>query len=200
MKLAGIETTWSYRYIHGSRRVTLSDPNKNYQPYHDPTMREEILNRVKGLLEKGQQIYFEIYGYEPNGAEIQKGFSYGCKPKEYKVKLYRVTMNNEDGKVIDYSLTYVINKAKELGFEAPHIFETYYYDGSEESMKILEEKTIHYAQGQSEMDPKTLKEGVIVQFINNKGNWDCLKYKSDAFRNAESRNKDKGIVDQEDIN
>jgi tRNA-binding EMAP/Myf-like protein len=193
------KTLYEYKYIHGSRRVTLFDKKIN-NSFHDNTMREEIFEKVKGLLDKGQEIYFEIYGYDKTGTEIQKGFTYGCKSKEYKVKLYRVTMNNEDGKVVDYSLDYVIRKAEELGLNAPYLFDRFYYDGSEESMKKLENKVIEYAQGQSIEDPNTMREGVVIQFINNKGNWDYLKYKSDAFRLKESGNKDKGIIDQEDIN
>ena len=208
-KICGIKSTWVYRCIHGSRRVTFNDPDKKYNHFHDPTMREKVLEKVTGLLDKGQEIYFELYGYEATGAEIQKGFPYGCvaKPvlgdttsKQYKTLLYRVTMNNEDGKVIDYSREYVYGKADELGLEKPYLFEKVYYDGTEESMKSLEEKVVNYAQGQSELDKNTLKEGVVIWFINNKGNWEALKYKQDAFRLKESSNKDKGIIDQEDIN
>lgn len=200
MKLAGIKATYSYRYIHGSRRVTFEHADKNYQHYHDPQMREIIFNKVKGLLSKGVQIYFEIYGYEVTGGPIQKGFSYGCKPGEFKVKLYRVTMNNEDGVTVDYSLDYVINMAKELDMEAPYVFTKYFYDGTEASMKELERLVYEHAQGQSIIDPLTLREGVVVQYIDKNGKWDFLKYKSDTFKAFESGQKDKGIIDQEDIN
>lgn len=200
MRFVGIANTYTYRYVHGTRRVVLSEADRTYQPYHDPSMREQILDKVKGLLPKGVQVYFEIYGYEPSGKWIQKGFSYGCEPGQFKVKLYRMTMNNEDGLVLDYSLQAVIDKAKELGFEAPHIFESCFYDGTPKSLEILNDKVIAYAQGCSVMDPKTIREGVIVQFINSKGDWDYLKYKSDAFKLAESSMKDAGEVDPEDVN
>ena len=32
------------------------------------------------------------------------------------------------------------------------------------------------------------------------GKWEALKYKSDAFRLGESSDRDKGIIDQEDLN
>lgn len=199
LKIIGIRS-YQYKYIHGSRRVVLNGSQDNKHAYHDRTIREVVMKQVQGMLDKGMQIYFEIYGHEPSGKEIQKGFSYGCAPRSFDVKLYRVTMNNEDGKVVDYSLDYVINKANELGFKAPHVFSRFFYDGSEESMKQLEKEVIHYAQGQSVMDKNTLREGVIVQFINANGNWDYLKYKSDAFRALESSNYDKNITDQEDVN
>lgn len=194
---------FEWKYIHGSRRVTYIERSVKSESFHDNTMREETFNSVKGLLNKGEEIYFELYGYEKtnNGAKfIQKDFPYGCKPNEYKKLLYRVTMNNEDGKVIDCPREYVYTKADELGMNKPYVFEKYYYDGSEESMKILEDKVKNYALGQSELDKNTLKEGVVVWFINGKGFWTCLKYKQDAFRLKESSNKDKGIIDQEDLN
>ena len=185
-----------YGYITGSRRVVL-DTSK--EGYHDNRMRYELLDRVRGLLPKGMQLYFEIYGYDITGAEIQKGFSYGCNPGTYKARLYRMTMNNEDGYCVDMPLEYVINFAAQINFEAPEILCKYFYSGTDESKKNLEELVFEYSQGQSTLDPETLKEGVIVQYLDECGRMQFLKYKQDAFRLLESGNKDKGIVDIEDM-
>lgn len=184
-------------YLNGTRRV-VHFPKKINHTYHDNTMREEVLEKVRGQLFKGEELYLELFGYEKSGGCIQKDFPYGCKQGEYRAILYRVTMNNEDGKVIDYNREAVYRRAEELGFEKPVLFEKFYYDGT--NMSELEEHVIHYAQGQSAMAEDTLKEGVCVWFINNKGYWEALKYKSDNFRLKESSNKDKGIIDQEDLN
>lgn len=177
--------------------------------YHDNTMREEVLAGVSGSLLKGEEIYLELFGYEKTGKCIQKNFPYDTVPgdtKPYRVLLYRITLNNEDGFVVDYNREAVYNKADELGLEKPHLYEKFYYDGSEESMNSLEQAVISYAQGQSDLGVKdgetsdTLKEGVVVWFVNNLGKWQALKYKSDAFREGESSLKDEGVIDQEDIN
>jgi hypothetical protein len=67
-------------------------------------------------------------------------------------------------------------------------------------MESLEQLVTKLAQGQSSLDNDTLKEGVVIWYIGSNGMWSCLKYKSDNFRLRESNNKDKGIIDQEDLN
>lgn len=195
-------------YINGTRRV-IHTPDKIYKYHHDNTMREEVLEKVRGLLLKGEEIYLELFGHEKTGKEVQKGFPYNTGDGDsapYRTLLYRVTMNNEDGQTVDYNREAVYSKAEELGFEKPHLFEKVYYDGSEQSMIDLENKVMAYAQGMSALGIQpnevsdTLKEGVVIWFINSGGHWKALKYKSDAFRLKESGNRDKGIIDQEDIN
>lgn len=186
-------------YLNGTRRV-IHVPNKKINPYVDNTIREIILSQLNGQLHKGEQLYMELFGYEKTGSMIQKGFPYGCEQGSFRKLLYRITMNNEDGKTVDYNREYVYNKAEELGLEKPYLFEKFYYSGTKRSMEILEEKVIEYAQGQSELAKDTLKEGVVIWFIGKDGLWTNLKYKSDAFRLFESNSKDKGEIDQEDIN
>jgi hypothetical protein len=207
--ILGTKNVSEWIYLNGTRRV-IHMPKKQTNSYHNNTMREEVLENVKGLLLKGEEIYLELFGHERTGAQIQKDFPYDTNSSVvnncYRTLLYRVTLNNEDGHVVDYSREAVYNKAVELGFEKPHLFEKYYYDGTAESMAILESKIIDYAQGQSNLGTdereasNTLKEGVVIWFINSSGKWQALKYKSDAFRLKESSGKDKGIVDQEDTN
>ncbi len=204
-----LKTLTEWMYLNGTRRV-VHTPRKLLVTYHDNTMREEILARINGTLLKGEEVYLELFGHEKTGKQVQKGFPYNTESKPevgnpYRALLYRVTMNNEDGHTVDYNREAVYDKAKELGMEIPHLFEKFYYDGSVASMQTLETKVIEYAQGQSALGmhgdtSDTLKEGVVIWFINSSGHWKALKYKSDAFRLQESAGKDKGIVDQEDTN
>lgn len=219
-KLVGIKDIVKWIYLNGTRRV-IHTPNKDHASFHDNTMREEVLENVRGSLLKGEEIYLELFGHEKTGSQIQKGFPYNTNPKDkkpYRSLLYRVTMNNEDGQTVDYNREAVYAKANELGIEKPHLFEKFYYNGSEESMQDLETRVIEYAQGKSITNlsetkkdedgetwvevktSDTLREGVVIWFIDSSGHWKALKYKSDAFRLKESGNKDKGIVDQEDVN
>ena len=213
---------WKWVHLNGTRRVTHTPDKVQKNPYHDPSMRQEVLEHVRGQLLKGEQLYIELFGYEKSGKHIQKGFPYGCEFKWmdkasydietkgytnhkennkplYRAMLYRVTMNNEDGNVVDYPREYVYRRAEELNLEKPHLFEKFYYSGTQKSMENLEKKIIEYAQGQSAFAEDTLKEGVVIWFINDQGKWEALKYKSDAFRLEESKLKDKGYIDQEDV-
>ncbi len=195
-------TKWIY--INGTRRVIHTPKNMlDKKFFHDNTMREEVLEEASGLLHKGEEIYLELFGHEKGGGFIQKGFPYGTNPDAkipYRTLLYRVTMNNVDGITVDYSREAVYKKADELAMEKPYLFEKFYYSGTYYSMRQLETAVIEYAQGQSELAEDTLKEGVVVWFINARGDWTALKYKSDKFRLKESGQKDKGVVDPEDNN
>jgi hypothetical protein len=112
--------------------------------------------------------------------------------------LYRVTFNNEDGKVFDMSREYVYRRAEELGLEKPYLFEKYYYTGNKEELISRVES---YTDGRSMIDAGTLREGVVCWFEDEAGRWTCLKNKSFDFLNFESKQKDdENFTDIEDEN
>ncbi len=191
-------STTKWKVLNGTRRTIVRELGTT--GFHDNTMRDDLLQKVKPYLFKGEEIYTEIVGYEKNGGFIQKNFPYGCKVGENNVLLYRVTMNNEDGQVLDYSREKVYRRAEELGLRAPSLLTKFHYTGTRYSKEKLERIIIELAQGQSVIDSNTLREGVVIWFVNNYGNWQALKYKSDKFRGFESKQKDAGIVDIEDQN
>lgn len=198
-KLIGIETKYQTRYqvINGTRRTTIT--RLDSVGYHESSIRDDLYLQIKDALFKGEEIYCEIAGYEKSGRHIQKDFPYGAEPGKCRYFMYRGTLNNEDGYTVDYSRTLVYNRAKELGLETPPLLTTYYFTGSAYSMKRLDDLVISLAQGQSALDEKTLREGVVVWFIDKRGKWNCLKYKSDKFKLKESNLKDQGIGDIEDM-
>lgn len=104
-----------YDYIYASRSVI---KNKYYNEnvndgYYGVDVWAEADKIVKPYLSKGQTAYYEILGFLPNGKYIQKGYDYGCIPpkegetythdKHFKVRIYRVTETNIDGKVLEYT-------------------------------------------------------------------------------------------------
>ena len=196
--LFGIEDISTWKVLNGTRRTIIRELGT--KGFHDNTMRDDLLQKVEPYLVKGEEIYTEIVGFEKSGGHIQKGFPYGCKVGENDVLLYRVTMNNVDAQVVDYSREKVYRRAEELGLRAPSLLAKFHYSGTNYSKKKLKELVIELAQGQSVIDPNTLREGVVVWFINHHGNWQALKYKSDKFRAFESKQKDDGVIDIEDQN
>lgn len=104
-----------YDYIYSSRTVI---KNRYYNPevgsgYYSEDIWAEADKIVRPKLVRGQTAYYEILGFLPSGSYIQKGYDYGCvppKPEEvftherhFKVRIYRVTMTNVDGKVFEYT-------------------------------------------------------------------------------------------------
>ena len=199
-----------WKVVSGTRRV---DGLKGYMKVE----RRIIHNNLAPHVHKGEELFYEIYGYELNGKCIQKihgggGFSYGCvyhpprawdDPNEsypFKVMLYRVTITTEDGYRIDLSREQVYRRAEELGLEKPYLIRKCQYSlgYGDIPLEVHLDTIMGDAQGQSHLDDNTLLEGVVVWFKNCAGNWSCLKHKSEEFLMLDSRNKDKGIGDVED--
>ena len=174
-----------WKVVSGTRRVDNVD-------FHLPQIRQEIERRVAPHLHKGEEIYYEIYGYE-GGKEIQSGFHYDCRPGEWKVILYRVTITTPDGFCIDLDRESVYRRAEELGLEKPYLLEII------NRYEDVEDTAIDLCGGQSALDVGTIREGVVFWFKNKYNKWTCLKHKSEEYLMLESKQKDEGIGDSEDI-
>ena len=175
-----------WRVVSGTRRVDNID-------FHMPQERKEIHDKIAPHLHKGEEVYYEIYGTEIAGADIQTGFRYGCRPGEFKAMLYRVTITTPDGHMIDLNRKQVYQRAEELGLEKPTIISIF------SNVEVCAE-VISKCYGKSKIDAGTLLEGVVVWYENISGSWHCLKHKSEEFLLLESKNRDKEIGDVEDEN
>lgn len=104
-----------YDYLYSSRTVI---KNRRYNPnvndgFYGIDVWAEADKIVRSCLAKGQTAYYEIVGYLSNGNCIQKKYDYGCVPpksnetytpeKHFKIRIYRVTYTNVDGKVFEYT-------------------------------------------------------------------------------------------------
>ena len=116
---------YDWGYVTGTRRVVL-DTFDEGGFYGNNAFREKHANVFEGKLHKGETVYYEVVGFTDDGAPImnpgnnsklndkeftkQYGktttFSYGCAPdgKEHPKSdlfVYRMTMTNEDGDVVE---------------------------------------------------------------------------------------------------
>lgn len=116
-----------YDYLYASRTVIR---NRIYNPkvnegFYGVNVWAEADKIIRPCLSKGQTVYYEIVGYLPNGNFIQKKYDYGCVPpkdgeiytpeKHFKVRIYRVTYTNVDGKVFEYTSHQVQQWCSEVG-------------------------------------------------------------------------------------
>lgn len=181
-----------WRVVSGTRRVDNVD-------FHLPTIRQEIERKVAPHLHKGEQIYYEIYGYD-GGKQIQSGFPYDCRGGEFKAVLYRVTITTLDGYSVDLNREQVYKRAEELGLEKPILLTDVHLH---EVVMNFETDCLPYVlnqcKGKSALDAGTLREGIVVWFTDKDGKWDCLKHKSEEFLIGESKKLDNDIIDVEDI-
>jgi len=163
-----------WKVVSGTRRVD----NINC---HISDTRQEIERRVAPHLHKGEEIYYEIYGYD-GGKCIQAGFPYDCRGGEWKAMLYRVTITTPDGFCIDLDREDVYRRAEELGLEKPyHITEGVITRWFSDLDKTNIQNITFFAAGQSRLDIGTLCEGVVIWFKNHYNKWQALKYKSEEF-------------------
>ena len=194
-----------WKVVSGTRRV---DAVKGHMKHERRDIHEKLAPHVR----KGEELYYEIYGYSYGGKVIQSvsghQFVYGCKKDDllpYKVMLYRATITTEDGYRVDLDREQVYRRAEELGLEKPVLLDRFLeteHTKWGDLTKIVQNKCsmiIKLANSNSALDPNTIREGIVVWFKDCAGNWTCLKHKSEEFLLLESKHRDKGLGDVEDI-
>lgn len=203
-KLFGVPNT-EYDYIYASRRVVKND-DKQYNHFYNFDIWGDAGSKFKGLLHQGEQVYYEIVGYLPNGGEIQKGYDYGCEKGRYDVYVYRITMTNPEGVVTELPWHQVKHRAKELGVKTcPEI----YYgkaagfcglplDDGAFGEHLYAHLSDHYVYDQKSIFCKNSvpEEGVVVRVENGDG-IENYKDKAFAFLSHETKQLDKGEKDLE---
>ena len=213
-----VEQDWGY--LNGTRRVVLEETSGTQ--YHDPTIREIAFDKFKGNLRKGETVYFEIVGFETSGASIMPSvdvtklndsaflkrygnlmyYSYGCAPRTCEIYVYRITITNEDGQSVDLCWNDVKSRCNEIGVKhVPEIVSMSINhlseddrDRQDELLKIVDD----YAQGDSLLDNRHIKEGVCARIDHYGIKPKVYKHKSFNFKVLEGIIKDSGVVDSEE--
>lgn len=197
---------YEYDYISGTRRTVLDSFDGDF--YGSNAFRKQFEDRLRGKLYKGEEVYFEIVGFTDAGTPImpigdnnkvgkdfvkQYGektvFSYGCAPNDKdlpqsEMYVYRMTMTNEDGDVIEYSPDFMRYRCEQMGVkcvpvfakatidcEGVHIYapdnELYGFvhetDNVGDTVKLVAEK---YYDGPDPIGKTHVREGVVVRIVN----------------------------------
>ena len=172
----------------------------------ETTVREAVHAMLAPHIRKGEQLYYEIYGYDVNGGCIQitggQQFAYDCRPGEYKVVLYRVTITTPDGYVIDLPRHLVYARADELGLARPPLLDRFQVPVTQSVEHIVAAAQRVYT-GRSTLDAGTMREGAVVWYQDPRlsNGWTCLKLKSEEFLLLESKDRspdDTGAPDPEE--
>lgn len=198
-----------YDYIYASRKVIKNpDLNPNANHYYGDDIWGLAHDTIKDYLTNGLTLYYEIVGYLPNGAVIQKDYDYGCNPGEFKVLIYRITYTNSEGKVFEFSPLQVQSWCQANGLKTvPHLFygkaKEIFYDSrvTEETWrnKFLEEIKSRYNEKDCYMcKNKVPEEGCVIRIEGS--SFEAYKAKSARFYERETKLLDKGEVDIEENN
>jgi len=198
--------TSEYKHVSGTRRVVI-DPDVPDEGFYEGSDFRNMIHKqiAEAGLQKGETVYYEIVGYNDQGAAIMGShkledkklrklygdemiYSYGCElphldeallgKEPWKVLVYRITHTLEDGTRYEVPFHQLTVRCKELGLEyVPQLKEPYVYDGKPEG---LMETCELLSQGSSTLDAGHIKEGVVVRIEAPGMDTNC-KYKGWNF-------------------
>lgn len=126
---------YDWGYVTGTRRVVINDFNDGGGFYGDNAFREPHAHFFEGKLHASETVYYEIVGYTDSGVPIMPSasnkkigdkdflrtygetteFSYGCKPGESQMYVYRMTSTNNEGDVVEYSPDFMRYRCEQMG-------------------------------------------------------------------------------------
>lgn len=202
-KVIAVFPEYKWDFVTGTRRVVLKTPDA--QGFHGAeTFRYEITERLKPVLPKGTTVYYEIVGFVNGGSIMPKHsvaalkdkaftkkygdevvYKYGCQEGEYKFHIYRVTMETQNGEIIDLSQKQLERFCEER--DLPYTLEVHppmVYNGDEMQLRSLVDTLTERADCLTEdwEDAGHVSEGIIIRIENNGFVPQFVKSKSYAFR------------------
>lgn len=192
-----------FKLVSGTRRTTLRSYDGGY--YGNNSFREKWHEFFKDKLPKGIEVFYEIVGYTEGNNTImgrcsnklvkdkafqkQYGdetvFSYGCDVGENDIYIYRMTMTNEDGYVVEVPWEQVQIIADKMGCKCVPQFEKFIFTTWEDLMQRVEK----YYDGADPIGNTHVREGVVVR-IDNREKFTAYKHKNFAFKVLEGLIKD----------
>lgn len=206
-----IKLAKTWEYVTGTRRVVLKNFKGGF--YGSDAFRKKWHDFFDGKLQKGETVYYEVVGYTDNGTTImpecdnrktkdvefikQYGnttkFTYGCEVGQSNIFVYRMTITNEDGYVVEYPKHLVKVRCEQMGVNCCPVFESFIFTTEEDLMKRVN----NLVEGADPIGKTHTREGVVV-IIDNKTKFTAFKHKSFYFKVLEGIIKSNDILDIEE--
>ena len=206
---------YNWGSVSGTRRVVLADFDGGY--YGSNEFREQHSKFFDGKLHKGETVYYEVVGFTTTGAPImgdadntklkdkefvkQYGktttFSYGCAPAvgvegekpQSDIYVYRMTMTNEDGDVVEYSPDFMRYRCEQMGAKTVPVL--WYglipenpgasYDDTITAGEWINNLAERFYDGPDPIGKTHVREGVVVRIIN-RPKFAAYKHKNFSFK------------------
>jgi len=195
--------TKSWEYISGTRRVVLDNYDGGF--YGSDEFRKKWHDYFSDKLKKGETVFYEIAGYikdntlimgecdnkKTNDPEFisQYGettkFTYGCEENQNRIFVYRMTMSNEDGDIVEYPTELVSRRCEEMAVEFVPVFDKFIFTTEEDLLERIE----RYADGIDPIGRNHIREGIIIR-IDNARHFRAYKHKNFNFKVIEGIIKD----------
>lgn len=211
-------TRKEYGYVSGTRRVVLDEEHTGGF-YEDNAFRHYMAAKFKNKLHRGETAYYEIVGFQgPNGAPIMSSvknskisdkvftkqygeetvFSYDCNAANgyedehpcCELYVYRMTMVNDDGDVVDYSPAQIRYRCEQMGVKVVPQFEVFVIPQDEPHPgEYVVRKVEEYYDGPDPIGKIHVREGVVARILN-RNNFAVYKMKNWSFKCLEGIVKD----------
>lgn len=192
---------YDWGYVSGTRRTVLENFDGGY--YGSNEFREAHSKFFEGKLNKGEEIFYEVVGFTHTGAPImatgnnkklndkefvkQYGetttFSYGCTPivsidcddVQSDIYVYRMTMTNEDGFVVEYTPDFMRYRCEQMGVKTVPVmwkgiipkWPSVNADCDPiDAGEWIKDKAEEFYDGPDPIGKTHIREGVVVRVIN----------------------------------
>ena len=214
------EPIYEYDYISGTRRTVMDTFEGGF--YGSNEFREQYHEFFKGKLWKGETVYYEVAGFTHTGQPIMATvsnagvndkefikmygknttFSYGCEPdglpeKRSHIWVYRMTMTNPDGEVVEYTPDFMRYRCEQMFVDTVPVLWSGRIPNHPASKEddtisagdwVLNKAELFY-DGPDLIDPRHVREGVVVRIINSP-HFKAFKHKNHNFKVIEGIAKD----------
>jgi hypothetical protein len=206
-----------FDHVYGSRKVIkdANDPDQNH--FYGSDLWSDFGKTLDDLIPPNFIVYGELIGWTPDGAPLQKGYTYDVPKGEARLYIYRVAVVTSGGLLIDLPWDQVKHFAADRGlrtvpelWRGPH-GEFTADDWVDFRYSEFHGKTIEYegADGAKVTftftdapvpvsDAKSVDEGVCVRTDIGRAPY-ILKAKSPIFLAYETKMLDDGITDLESV-
>lgn len=200
-----------YHPVSGTRRVVLTAFDT--PGYHgSDEFREPYHRFFAERLPKGVEVFYEIVGWVNDEQTImgrcknslikdkefakkygdETVFSYGCKQGQNDCYVYRMTMTNPDGEVVEIPWETVQILCERMGVKCVTTFDKFLFTTWEDLMHRVEQ----FYDGTDPVGETHIREGVVVR-IDNRPTFTAYKHKNWYFKCLEGIVKD--LSDQPDM-
>lgn len=106
-----------FDYVFGSRKVIKDVNNPNQQHFYTTDIWTEEGKKLEGSIPENYLLYGELIGWTPEGAPIQRNYTYRVPYKTCDLYIYRVAMVNGQGLICDLSWDQVKEFCKDRGLK-----------------------------------------------------------------------------------
>ena len=196
------EPIYDWGYVTGTRRTVLDDYDGGY--YGSNAFREAHSKVFEGKLLKGETVYYEVVSFTDDGTPImgkakvpkeakksygeEMIFHYGLSEGS-DMYVYRMTMTNEDGDIVEYTPDQVRYRCEQIGVKCVPVFwagiipenPASATDPTISAGEWIKNKAEQFYDGPDPIGKTHVREGVVVRIVN-RPKFSAFKHKNFLFK------------------